>query len=40
MREAIFFFTLKEDVEVVERPLVAEVRDSMDPWCRKLVSEP
>lgn len=32
--------TLKEDVEVVEKPLVADVSDSMEPCLRKLDSEP
>lgn len=32
--------TLKEDAEVVERPLAAEVRDSREPWRRRLLSDP
>lgn len=32
--------TLKEEVEVAEYPLVADVRESMDPCLLKLDSEP
>lgn len=33
-------FTLKEDVEVEDKALAAEVRDNMEPWRLRLVSEP
>lgn len=36
----IFVFTLKEDVDVEDKALAAEVRDNMEPWRLKLVSEP
>lgn len=32
--------TLKEDVDVADKALAAEVRDNMDPWRLRLVSEP
>lgn len=35
-----FFFTLKEDVDVADKALAAEVRDNMEPWRLRLVSEP
>lgn len=34
------FFTLKEDVDVADKALAADVRDSMEPWRLRLVSEP
>lgn len=33
-------FTLKEDVDVADKALAAEVRDNMEPWRLRLVSEP
>lgn len=36
----ICVLTLKEEVEVAEYPLVADVRESMDPCLLKLDSEP
>lgn len=35
-----FFFTLKEDVDVADKALAADVRDNMEPWRLRLVSEP
>lgn len=34
------WFTLKEDVDVEDKALAAEVRDNMEPWRLRLVSEP
>lgn len=36
----ISWFTLKEDVDVADKALAADVRDNMEPWRRRLVSEP
>lgn len=33
-------FTLKEDVDVADKALAADVRDNMEPWRLRLVSEP
>lgn len=33
-------FTLKEDVDVADKALAAEVRDNIEPWRLRLVSEP
>lgn len=36
----VCFFTLKEDVDVADKALAADVRDNMEPWRLRLVSEP
>lgn len=36
----LFAPTLNEEVEVAEYPLAPETRDTMEPWRRKLDSDP
>lgn len=39
-QNVVWFFTLKEDVDVADKALAADVRDNMEPWRLRLVSEP